>query len=936
MQKPVGLALALLSALSLFPGRASFGQDGSKSRELAALVEEQQLLERQIQRLRGTMELLLERIEAEGRTHTADLLRNALVKLDERSGTDAVTPLTLEERMEHVRTSLDEGKLAQSLEHQEALVADLERLLAILLDRENLEALEKKLEGLRALDEALDELADREDQLREATEKLREASSNEAQKELEATLAELAKKERELLERTEALGRSSGTAELEALVHELEHLIADQRTDSEVLDAYDPFEVERLDAAREPLTEAQREEARAARLEDAAAEAARAAAELASGDRARLEELKIRLAESAERAETSARISRDPAAEKVAEALRRAAQALDRAAKGELLPAEAARALEDEASSMEGEAASARAAAQARRAEARRELQTGGSEAPLPSGEEVDELLEQAEQAFEDGAAEEARASTERASEALERSRTEQSKLTEALAASQADAAERTQRIERGLETLPEGKNEAGRQASENLSAAAESMRAASERTRSGALDEAAASAEQALEALERSLEALERSRGEAASSQQDDFAELAQEQAELARELSELETLPPQASLEESAREGLERALVRARSALESAQNELAEGRSSSAAGSEREALEELRNAGAQAQAGVRPSSPEERRRAEELAREQEEIREKILDLARRIQEEQEELDAANLARAETAAGEAAAGLRAGDLAQAGEKEREVERELRRLQDELKQEEERYQRLRQEEQLFRLGEELQGMIETHRTQAAAVVEIDAERANDDEPTRSLKLRLRRIAREEEALGSRSQEMSAAIQDEGAQVSAQLLANAASDLERIANLLAEEGEYQTGERTQFLQRDVEQAFEWLLESLRAEQARREQQDRQDQQGEQAQTGENRPGLVPDSAELKLLRRMEVDVQEAVKEVLDLHPELSNPDDVDDNVLRDITRLAGRHETITRLFRSMRERLGIDKPEQDAGEVPEEN
>jgi len=70
--------------------------------------------------------------------------------------------------------------------------------------------------------------------------------------------------------------------------------------------------------------------------------------------------------------------------------------------------------------------------------------------------------------------------------------------------------------------------------------------------------------------------------------------------------------------------------------------------------------------------------------------------------------------------------------------------------------------------------------------------------------------------------------------------------------------------------------------------------------------------------------VPDSAELKLLRRMEIEVQEQLTSLLELHPELrtGTPDPL---VLEDVMRLAGRHERLSQLFEGFRARLGLPPP-----------
>jgi hypothetical protein len=926
--KPCSLALALLA---LLPSKA-LAQEPSEDRELALLVEEQALLQRQIQRLRGTMELLLQRISLEGRTHATDLIRRALEELDQRAAEAEVAPLTLDERMDAARAALEQGRLAQSLEHQEQLVAKLERLLAILLDRENMDELEERLARLRAYDQALEDLADQEGKLREETEALHEESRSEAARELLDRLQALTASERELLRRTEEIGRASGAAELEELADELSKLLADQRTDAAVLEAWDPADLARLEAAREALAEALREEARAERLSSAAGEIRRAADPAAIANDP--EAARARLAEAAERAQAQARVSGDPAAEASARALEAALAELERARREDA--ERAATALQAGAQALEEEAARARERAESARSEASERLSDseGSAGAGSAAAEEVQRALEEAAKARSTGASDETRAATERANEALERARNEEARLAEALEGSQAAAAQRSRRLERGLASLEEGATPSGTEAREALDTAAEAMDSASKETRGGEPDAAARAAAEAVRALEQAQAALEQAR--AAAGEEGAFSELAREQQALAQELEELEELPSRASLDPGAESEVEEALDEAQRAMEQSGTELEQGRIASAAGSERRSLEALEKASASTRSGVRPSEGAGEERARELEQEQARIQKEILDLGRRIEEEDAGLDTQHLERAQAAMDRAAEALRAGDLDAAAEAQEEAERELRRQQQALDEEEERYQRLRAEELLFRLGEELAGMLATHQLQMQAVVEVDADRAGSDreEPSRSVKLRLRGIAREETGLAGRAREMAAAIEKEGARVSAQILANMASDLDRVAELVSETGDYDTSERTQALQRDVEDAFAWMIESLQAERKRREQQAGEPQQEQPAQDAGQEP-LVPDSAELKLLRRMEVEIQESVDQLLALHPELrGDVEEIDPAVLRDITRLAERHESVTRLFRDMRVRLGIDAPEPETSPTPE--
>ena len=72
--------------------------------------------------------------------------------------------------------------------------------------------------------------------------------------------------------------------------------------------------------------------------------------------------------------------------------------------------------------------------------------------------------------------------------------------------------------------------------------------------------------------------------------------------------------------------------------------------------------------------------------------------------------------------------------------------------------------------------------------------------------------------------------------------------------------------------------------------------------------------------------MPDVAELKLLRMMEVEVLAKLEQQLQLHPELAGPtEDLDPLLLEDISRLAYQHNRISELFTLFRERLEIPAP-----------
>ena len=161
--------------------------------------------------------------------------------------------------------------------------------------------------------------------------------------------------------------------------------------------------------------------------------------------------------------------------------------------------------------------------------------------------------------------------------------------------------------------------------------------------------------------------------------------------------------------------------------------------------------------------------------------------------------------------------------------------------------------------------------------------------------------------------------------MAKSIGDEGSVVFQSVFARVEEDLKRIAALMTEEGDWQSGERVQALQQDVKQDLDWMNAALQAEKDRRREEEQQEQQGQQQQQqqGENR--LVPDEAELKLLRKMEVDVMESIERLLALHPELKEVDGIDPLLLEDVGRLARRHERTSDLFVAFRRRLGVPDP-----------
>ena len=145
-----------------------------------------------------------------------------------------------------------------------------------------------------------------------------------------------------------------------------------------------------------------------------------------------------------------------------------------------------------------------------------------------------------------------------------------------------------------------------------------------------------------------------------------------------------------------------------------------------------------------------------------------------------------------------------------------------------------------------------------------------------------------------------------------------------MLDRASRDLKRIGKDLGDSGDYDSGERTQALQSDVENGLGWLEDALREELDRRaeEEKKKQEEQQQQQQDGQEKQQLVPDVAELKLLQKMETEVLDRIDQVRELYPQIDAGEDLDPLIRRDLLRLATRSERIHQLFSEMRTRLGI--------------
>jgi len=914
----VWTSLLLCLGTTAAPALTATPQD-DLTREQAALAEEQLLLHRQLLRLRETMVTLAQRLEVEGRVHAAELLRAGIAHLDTRAGDTEAR--TLEEWMDRTREDIRAGRTNTALENQERILVNLANLLDILMDRQGLENLDKELERLKQVRAGLDQLANEEADLRKDTEQLREDSSNAAQEQLGEELSEALAEQRSILAASEEQSRSSGVFDLEAFRSRLEALLAAQSVSEEVFANWDAEAQERLSQMRSPLEEARAARADQERLERGAAELRAAASALEKG------EPSAELAQAAERAQRGARTSGRKAAQAVAEALAEALEAAE-AASDDAQRRAAAEQVGQSAAAMADQAqrAGQQGAAAQEQAEA---LAKSMAEEDNAAGRTAERVLEALEDTHD----------LEAASDALDKGIAVQRNTAQALEASQDQGAEETRSLEREVASA------AQRQDIDNADALAEALQEAqaalneaAEAARQGQPQAGRKAAERGTKALEKALAAVSQALTEATenrdSAQQ---AELQERQEQLAEKMDQLEALTSEGSMDPATEQSVQEALSQAQQAMQDASSQMGpKGSRTSSQQAQREAIDQMEKARREAEAGVQPQTQEQRERAQEQAQRQKAIEQMLLELAKLNEERESPLAQPDLEAAAKSASEASESLSVGDLDQAQKQEEKTEQEIRDALDDLDEEEEQYQRLRQEELLFRVAEEVQAMLDMLEEQMRATEEIAASRAGRTRVSRSDRARLRNTGREFEAIAQRAGQVRNAIEEEGIVVFTEIVRNVESDLVRIARDMGEAGGYQSGERIQAIQEDVHRNLTWLRDALKKELS-----DRQQDQGEEEQQGAGggsgppqKPPLVPDVAELKLLRMMEMEVLAKLEQQLKLHPELAGPiEDLDPLLLEDISRLAYQHNRISELFVLFRQRLEIPAPPEGDGDSP---
>lgn len=440
--------------------------------------------------------------------------------------------------------------------------------------------------------------------------------------------------------------------------------------------------------------------------------------------------------------------------------------------------------------------------------------------------------------------------------------------------------------------------------------------------------EEARARASEGLRMLEAARDAAARDAKARAESRGPRRDALVQEQEGLAREASELardiagrqETggLTPEQSRSagESVREASEQMQQSARSAGSNQSRESSKARQEAERNLE-EAKEALRR--------NRATSEETRKLAKDLAQRQEEIRKRILELAQRLKERPNVPRPRSLDDAVQSARRAEEALDEGDLDTAEVQEEKTEKFLDTASEEIEKEQRRFLRLKQEELLFRVGEELAAMEKEHDQVRRETGEIDSMRRSGDLP-RAERVRVLRLSRSERALAERAATIAEALEKEETRVFADSMRACEEDLTRVGELMGEDP-YRTDSFVRVIQDDVAKRVSRLKDALRNEAKRRRDnpQERNDQN--QGNGGQGKPPLVPGIAELKMLKLLEDDLAERTLRLL----EMAKHSEGFDSLLRsELNRLASRHSRLTELFVGFKTQLDLEGEDSEAG------
>ena len=710
-------------------------------------------------------------------------------------------------------------------------------------------------------------------------------------------------------------------AELEALqksLKDLEAIREDQkRLHQETKSAGDSGRASDLQSLKDRLDDlAARQEALRNRT------GGRSAEEQAAWNRVRLglkdlEQQQARLAEALREA-----AGRDPArnqalragAEKALKAYARALQsAADTAASNRKTPDQEARAAAREAAGKTLKALS-RAKGRVERAEqaldrARAEESKGDRARTAGASEAADKAFEEAARAAAEAADRVKRAPREPgASEACSRLAGRQIGLLETLNKMKED-------LKRAL--FPEATREEADSAGKAMNRAAKSLaEAAAAGTKAAGKDrardaaDAAGRARRALDRASKAMETAERARAAGSRTARErvagDQERLAEEAGTLAGDMEKAGKKPGNSANMDAAAQ----ATREARAQMDRASQDIRQDRSTRARDRQREAerrldeaLERLDEAG--------PTSTNPKKVREHLARWQDKIRQKVNKLSDRLEalgsKEGRQADGSrsrSLKRAERRMKQSRQELDRGRMKRAQERQQEALADLNQAEREIRKRERDYIEMAQEEVIFNLGQRLRDVLELQEdiNQKSGVEGARLEAGRRRMP-RSVKRAFINLASRQRRAREDVNKIIEELVKEKIEVFLFLLGRVAEDMDRLGTNLGQRPP-DLGRMTSLMQADVVKNLKTLLATLEEEAERR----RKEREGGKKEGGgkddrQGQPRLIPPTAELIMLKNYEIQVRERTQKLHESLTLAATQDRVPDAIQSLLIRLA---------------------------------
>jgi hypothetical protein len=192
----------------------------------------------------------------------------------------------------------------------------------------------------------------------------------------------------------------------------------------------------------------------------------------------------------------------------------------------------------------------------------------------------------------------------------------------------------------------------------------------------------------------------------------------------------------------------------------------------------------------------------------------------------------------------------------------------------------------------------------------------------------DKTPVRQDELAFKKLAKMELEIHAKGSKVKTMLEQDGSTIV--MLAAMVDTMENIRTVADRLKVYKAGQLTQDLEKDIEQSLRDMLEAIKRAQREQEQQQQQQQQGHQGQQQQQQQDqpLIQLSAELKMLKALQLRINHSTRRVDGLRKELKKQD-VDEAC----ERLAKRQARVSELTQDLNAKLKADQAARHGGGAP---